>query len=106
MPRYGDAAAASAVPVSVSVETQGSRGVAACRDSSAQGGERNAEDVTAQTRIAARSSTGLARMNGSAMNASPDSTLTASIHGPRRAIVWRTRSTQKPVATSTRANTI
>src|SRR3954454_20233211 len=59
MPRYGAAAPATAVPVSTSVESQGTAGLAACLPRRAQGGERRAEEVTAQTTIAARSSAGL-----------------------------------------------
>src|SRR5213595_2366844 len=87
------------------VESQGMLGVAAQRESKTQGGERRAEDVTAHTAMAARSTLALAPEYGSTKKATLESTQPASIQPPKRPRAARTRSTQKPVTTSIAAKT-
>ncbi len=91
------------MPVRTSAESQGRLGFAAWRPSSAQGGERRADEVSAQTTIAASSIPGLAPANGMTRNATPEMAVTPRIQPPRRAMPERTLSTQKPVATSVTA---
>jgi hypothetical protein len=80
-------------------------GVAAWRESSTQGGERKAAEVTAHTPIAASSTTALAPTKGRAMKAAQETAVTPSIQGPTRARPARTRSSQNPVSMSVSANT-
>src|SRR4029077_12075144 len=105
MPEWGASAEPTAVPVSTRVESHGMLGVAAWRESSTQGGERKAAEVTAHAPIAASSTTALAPANGRAMKAMQETAVTPSIQGPMRARLARTRSSQNPVAASGGAST-
>ena len=83
-PRYGARAEATAVPVRTSVESQGMLGVAACRESSAHGGERSADEVSAHIAMATSSTFALAPAYGSVRKAKADSTAPATIQPPKR----------------------
>ena len=89
--------------MSTSADSHGSAGVAAWRPSNAHGGERNADEVTAQT--ARHNSISVEPTKGRRTKATDETTTIPRIHPPKRARPARTRSIQKPVTTSMTANT-
>ena len=84
----------------------GRLGLATCLPSNASGGARSADDVTAQPMTTATKTAGDpgGATNGSARNASTDTTVAASTKRPMRPTTRPTRSAATPAASSAKTS--